>query len=137
MKYLEDRKKGTYFENKHNSPYPKKRLGYAHRRRQGEISLKFLAFLIILCFERRCRKQNTVARLKSKDLPGQFCGLATPLGTRRAVVPKLWYAKAFKVVREILLFFYTKRRHFVFSYRVLLISSCIFVYLLTSVSFET
>ena len=43
---------------------------------------KFLAFLNILCFERRCRKQNTVARLKSKDLPapsgsspagGQWC----------------------------------------------------------------
>jgi len=50
------------------------------------------------------------------------------------VVPKLWYAnhqryaKAFKVVRETLLFFYTKTIHFVFTYRRLLINSCIFVY---------
>jgi len=46
----------------------------------------------------------------------------------KAVVPKLWYAKAFKVVRETLLFFYTKRIHSVFTYLVLLINSCIFVY---------
>jgi len=45
----------------------------------------------------------------------------------KSVVPKLWYAKAFKVVRETLLFFYTKRIHFVFTYRLLLINSCIFV----------
>ena len=30
---------------------------------------QILAYLIILCFERRCPKQNTVARLKSKILP--------------------------------------------------------------------
>ena len=32
---------------------------------------KFLAHLVILCFERRWPKQNTVASLKSKDLPLQ------------------------------------------------------------------
>jgi len=41
-------------------------------------------------------------------------------GACSPVVLTLWYAKAFKVVRETLLFFYTKRRHFVFPYRVLL-----------------
>jgi len=30
--------------------------------------LKFLAYLVVLCFERRCPKQNTVAHLKSKYL---------------------------------------------------------------------
>jgi len=30
--------------------------------------INFLAYLVILCFERRCPKQNTVARLKSKFL---------------------------------------------------------------------
>jgi len=30
---------------------------------------KFLAYLVILCFERRYPKQNTVARLTSKELP--------------------------------------------------------------------
>jgi len=33
------------------------------------ISPKLLAFLVILCFEKWRRKQNTVALLKSKDLP--------------------------------------------------------------------
>jgi len=45
-----------------------------------------------------------------------------------SVVPKLWYPKVFKVVHETLLFFYTKRIHFVFTHRVLLINSCNFVY---------
>jgi len=39
-----------------------------------------------------------------------------------------WYVQAFKVVRETLLFFDTKKTHFVFTYQVLLINSCIFVY---------
>jgi len=44
-------------------------------------SPKFLAYLVILYLERRCRKQNTVARLKSKNLcpPKKFFGLATLL----------------------------------------------------------
>jgi len=37
---------------------------------------KFLAYLVILCFERRCHKQHTVARLKSKIPPPNF-GSAT------------------------------------------------------------
>jgi len=41
---------------------------------------KLLACLVILCFERRCPKQNIVARLKSKDLhPPKNFGLTTPL----------------------------------------------------------
>jgi len=32
---------------------------------------KFLAYLVILCSERQCPKQNTVARLKSKYLAPQ------------------------------------------------------------------
>jgi len=32
---------------------------------------KYLAYLVILCFETRCRKPNTVAHLKSKDLAPQ------------------------------------------------------------------
>jgi len=28
---------------------------------------KFLAYIVILCFERRCPKQNSVIRLKSKN----------------------------------------------------------------------
>ena len=46
-----------------------------HRRTQGCTPSKFLAYLVILCFESRCLKQNTVARLKSKDLaPSKFLG---------------------------------------------------------------
>jgi len=30
---------------------------------------KFLVYLVILCFDRRCPKQNTVARLKSQTPP--------------------------------------------------------------------
>jgi len=39
----------------------------------------FLAYIVILCFERRCSKQNTVARLKSNDLARQIisAGYAT------------------------------------------------------------
>ena len=36
---------------------------------RGPFPTTFLAFLVILCFGRRCRKQNTVARLKSKHIP--------------------------------------------------------------------
>jgi len=34
----------------------------------------FLAYLVVLCFERRCPKQNTVARLKSKYLAPKVLG---------------------------------------------------------------
>ena len=60
----------------------KKTHGYEHRRGwgpKGTISPKFLGILVILCIERRCRKQNTAVRLKSTDLPAQICVLATPL----------------------------------------------------------
>ena len=63
------------FRKKAQLSHPPKTHGYEHRCRQGgkgAISPKFLAFLVILCFERRCRKQNTVARLKTKDLPAPY-----------------------------------------------------------------
>jgi len=42
---------------------------------------KFLEYLVILCFERWCSKQNTVACLKLKDLalPKIWAGYATGL----------------------------------------------------------
>jgi len=42
---------------------------------RGSWPPKYLAYLVILCFERRYPKQNTVARLKSKILapPKFFC----------------------------------------------------------------
>jgi len=41
---------------------------------------KFLAYLVILCFDRQCPEQNTVARLKSKYLaPRKKFGLAALL----------------------------------------------------------
>ena len=53
---------------------------------QGAMPPKFLAYLVILCFERWCLKQNTVVRLKYKFCPPKkifFCSqnfeLATPL----------------------------------------------------------
>jgi len=45
------------------------------RRNQGGQgampSKNFLAYLLTFCFERRCPKQNTVARIKSNDLAPQ------------------------------------------------------------------
>ena len=39
---------------------------------------KFLAYLVILCFDRQCPEQNTVAPFKSKYLaPQKNLGLAT------------------------------------------------------------
>ena len=41
---------------------------------------KFLEHIVILCFERRFSKQNSVIRVKSNILPPpQIFGLATPL----------------------------------------------------------
>jgi len=39
-------------------------------RGQGIMTPKFLAYLVILCVERRCPQQNTAARLNSKILAG-------------------------------------------------------------------
>jgi len=85
-------KKCSYFENKQNSPPRTKRMGTSigvGRGAKGTISSKFLAFLVILFFERRCRKQNTVARFKWKDLPAPnlWAGYST-IGTRRDKHPK-------------------------------------------------
>ena len=40
---------------------------------------KFLVYLVVFCFAKRCPKQNTVARFKSKNLSPQNFVLATPL----------------------------------------------------------
>jgi len=55
-----------------------------HRRRQrgrkGPYLPKFLENIVILCFERRFSKQNSVIRLKSNiSPPPKIFGLATPL----------------------------------------------------------
>jgi len=56
-----------------------------HRRSQGGHAPKtFLENIVILCFERRFSKQNSVIRLKSNIWPPQFFsphvfGLVTPL----------------------------------------------------------
>jgi len=39
--------------------------------KKGSMPRKFQAYLVILCFERRCLKSNAVARLKSRDLVPQ------------------------------------------------------------------
>jgi len=62
---------------------------HSHRRRQGgqrDHPPKFLENIVILCFERRFTKQNSVIRLKSSIFgppkffgPSQIFGLATPL----------------------------------------------------------
>jgi len=55
---------------------------------------KFLAYLVILCVERRCPKQNSVARLKSKTLsPQKHFGWL-----RHCHWPPVTYATAFHTV---------------------------------------
>jgi len=49
------------------------------RRTKGVMPPKFLENLVILCLERWCHKQNTLDRLKSRDLAPQKVGLATQL----------------------------------------------------------
>jgi len=49
------------------------------RGAQGGHVPKFLEYLVILCFERRYPKRNTVASLKSKILVPRNFGLATSL----------------------------------------------------------
>jgi len=48
---------------------------------EGHVISKFLEpiVLVILCFEKRYPKENTVARLKSNILAPQIFGLATPM----------------------------------------------------------
>ena len=65
----------------------------AHRRSQGGQRGReppiFLENIVILCFERRFSKQNSVIRLKSNILPPtQIFGLAKPL-LRRSRLPGL------------------------------------------------
>jgi len=52
-------------------------IGEARGGAQGAMAPKFLACIVILCFERRYPKQNTVARLKSNILSPKKC-LAPP-----------------------------------------------------------
>jgi len=58
---------------------------YQHRRSQGVgakwamAPTKFLENIVILCFERRFSKQNSVIRLKPNVFPPRIFGLATPL----------------------------------------------------------
>jgi len=54
-------------------------IGVARRGGKGAMPPKFLEKIVILCFERRFSKQNSVIRLKSNILPSQIFGLATPL----------------------------------------------------------
>jgi len=49
---------------------------------KGIMPPKFLENIVILCFERRFSKQNSVIRLELKILPPQISGLATPLISR-------------------------------------------------------
>ena len=52
------------------------------RRPREPCPKNFLAYLVVLCFERRCLKQNTVARLKSKIFapPKFWAGYTTEPG---------------------------------------------------------
>jgi len=47
--------------------------------RKGAIPSQFLAYLVVLCFERRCPNPSTIALLKSKYwlLPKFWTGYAT------------------------------------------------------------
>ena len=47
---------------------------FVHRCSQGAMSPKFLAYFVILCFETRCPKQNTIVRLKLKHLASKILG---------------------------------------------------------------
>ena len=47
--------------------------GVARQGQRGHVAAKFLAYLVILCFDRQCLEENTVARLKSMSLfPPKF-----------------------------------------------------------------
>jgi len=61
-------------------------IGVARGAKEAMIPPKVLENIVILCFERRFSKQNSVIRLKSNILgpenfwPSQIFGLTTPLG---------------------------------------------------------
>jgi len=59
---------------------------------QGSHAPKFLAYLVVLCFEKRCPKQNTVARLKSKYLSQKKFGLATLLAVAYKLDSALFFS---------------------------------------------
>jgi len=57
-------------------------IGVARGETRGHAPPKFLENIVILCFERRFSKQNSVIRLKSNIFPPpKIFGLATPLDT--------------------------------------------------------
>ena len=62
-----------------------------HRNSQGAkgalAPLKFLENIVILCFERRFSKQNSVIRLKSNISPPPISGLAMPLWKSAQYLP--------------------------------------------------
>jgi len=70
----------------------------------------------------QCAVQCNLPKQTLKGEQKKNCGLTWTVNSKycMSVVPKLWYPKVFKVVHETLLFFYTKRIHFVFTHRVLL-----------------
>jgi len=69
-----------------------------HRRSQGRKRSHapfkiFVAYFVVLCFKRRCPKQNAVARLKSKLFgPSVIFGLARPCHwlTRISASKRFW-----------------------------------------------
>ena len=73
-------------------------IGVARGGQRGHTPTKFLENIVILCFERRFSKQNSVIRLESNILPIpkffgplQISGLATPLsGSCSTALGKLW-----------------------------------------------
>ena len=54
-------------------------IGVDRGGQRGHDPPKFFEHIVILCFERRFSKQNSVFRLKSNILPPPIFGLATPL----------------------------------------------------------
>jgi len=54
-------------------------IGVAKGGERGLGPPKILENIVILCFERRFSRQNSVIRLKSNILPPKIFGLATPL----------------------------------------------------------
>jgi len=58
---------------------------------------KFLVYLVILLFEKRCLQQNTDARLKSKHLAQKLFRLTTFLGaSTHSLVLNWWTCKVCK-----------------------------------------
>jgi len=60
----------------------------------------FLAYIVFLCFERRCLKPNTVARLNSKYFPLPKSWVTTPLVRRpQSLLSAKYMAVNFRAVR--------------------------------------